>query len=133
MADKLLGLLGLAKKGGRLQSGEEPVGAAAQAGHARLILLASDAAENSRRRAGHFAQLHGTPLHVLPYDKATLGAAVGRGTCAMLALTDVRLALSAALAMGLPEDSPTVVELRDRCSRVGQRRGTTPHRGAGRT
>ena len=86
MADKLLGLLGLAKKGGRLQSGEEPVGAAAQAGHARLILLASDAAENSRRRAGHFAQLHDTPLHVLPYDKATLGAAVGRGTCAMLAL-----------------------------------------------
>ena len=35
--DKLLNLIGLAKKAGKLEVGEEPVGAAARARHARLI------------------------------------------------------------------------------------------------
>ena len=49
--DKLLNLIGLAKKAGKLEVGEEPVGAAARSKHARLILIASDAADNTRRRA----------------------------------------------------------------------------------
>ena len=48
--DPILHLLGLAKKAGRLEIGEEPVGALCRARHARLILLASDAAPNTRRR-----------------------------------------------------------------------------------
>ena len=43
--DKVLGLLGLAHKGGHLAIGEEPVVALAQPGRARVILLAADAAE----------------------------------------------------------------------------------------
>ena len=35
--DKLLNLIGLAKKAGKLEVGEEPVGAAARSKHARLI------------------------------------------------------------------------------------------------
>ena len=34
--DKLLNLIGLAKKAGKLEVGEEPVGAAARSKHARL-------------------------------------------------------------------------------------------------
>lgn len=120
--DKVLGLLGLAHKGGHLAIGEEPVAALAQPGRARVILLAADAAENTRRRAGHFAALHGTPLLDLPYDKLTLGAAIGRGGCAMLALSDVRMALSLVQAMGLSDDDPVVRELMARSERVVQRR-----------
>ena len=80
--DKTLGMLGLAQKAGRVQIGEEPVGTAAAAGKARLILLASDAASNSRNRAAKFAALHGTPLLDLPYDIQSLGGIFGRASCA---------------------------------------------------
>ena len=87
-----LRLLGIARKAGRLEMGEEPVAAAARAHQARVILLASDAADNSVRRAGHFAQGGNTVLVETPFTKAELGAAVGRTACAMLAVTDAGLA-----------------------------------------
>ena len=40
--DPILHLLGLAKKAGRLEIGEEPVGAAARAHQARVLLLAAE-------------------------------------------------------------------------------------------
>ena len=46
----ILSLLGLSLRGGRLAVGEEPVEAAARARDARVLLLASDAAEGTRRR-----------------------------------------------------------------------------------
>lgn len=90
--ESVLSLLGLAKKAGRLEAGEEPVGAAARARDARLILLASDAAENTARRAKHFADA-GVCLCVnVPATKDELGRAVGRSSCAMLAITDIGFA-----------------------------------------
>ena len=47
--DPILRLLGLAKKAGRLEMGEEPVGAACRARQAKLVLLAQDAAPNTHR------------------------------------------------------------------------------------
>ena len=52
----ILSLLGLALRGGNLAVGEEPVEAVARARDARVLLLASDAAPNTRRRTEHFAQ-----------------------------------------------------------------------------
>lgn len=131
--DKTLGMLGLAQKAGRVQIGEEPVGTAAAAGKARLILLASDAAGNSRNRAAKFAALHGTPLLDLPYDKQSLGGIFGRASCAMVAITDFRMALSLVQALGLAEDDPIVVELSAKSSRVGVKKHAAPKPGAGRT
>lgn len=88
----MLHLLGIARKAGRLEAGEEPVAAAARSRQAKLIAVASDAAENSVRRASHFAQGGNVPWVRVPFGKAELGAAVGRSSCAMLALTDVGLA-----------------------------------------
>lgn len=90
--NSILSLLGLAKKAGRLEIGEEPVGAAARARDARLILLASDAAENTVRRAGHFAEAGACLLAQIPASKEALGSAVGRTSCAMLAVTDIGFA-----------------------------------------
>lgn len=90
--DKILSLIGLAKRAGRVEVGEEPVGAAARARDARLILLASDAADNSARRAAHFAEAGACLLTRIPADKDALGRAVGRTSCAMLAVTDIGFA-----------------------------------------
>jgi|GEM_PF-826495 len=90
--DNVLHLLGIARKAGRVEVGEEPVGASARARQARLILVASDAADNSARRAAHFAQAGKAPWFRVPYTKGELGGTVGRASCAMLALTDAGLA-----------------------------------------
>ena len=84
--DPILHLLGLAKKAGRLEIGEEPVGALCRARHARLILLASDAAPNTRRRCAHFGEIGNVLWLELPATKAELGFCLGRTSCAMLAL-----------------------------------------------
>ena len=70
------------------------VGAAARARKARLVVLAADAADNTLRRAAHFAQAGSAPAVQTPYTKGELGLAVGRSSCAMLALTDHGLAAS---------------------------------------
>lgn len=92
MNEKALGLLGIAQKGGNVEVGEEPVGAVARAGKARLIVLASDAAGHTVRRAQSFASLHDSPMVQIPQDKDALGAVFGRNSVAMIALTDVFLA-----------------------------------------
>ena len=99
--DNALRLIGLARKGGRVEVGEEPVAAAARAHKARLVVLASDAADNTLRRASHFALSAGVPVLQSPYTKGELGLSVGRSSCAMLALTDYGLA--AAFAQKLAE------------------------------
>lgn len=92
MSDKLLSLLGLALRGSNLAVGEAPVEEACTTRRARLVLYAQDAAENSVSRAGRMAQRGGVELVGLPYTKQELGYALGRNSCAVLALTDGGLA-----------------------------------------
>lgn len=102
--DDALGLLGLAKKAGRLALGEEPVGEACRVKNARVILLAADAAENTLRRAEQFARKGNCPCLTTDYTKDQLGWTVGRSVCAILAVTDAGMA--AALVHRLEEGSP---------------------------
>ena len=85
-------MIGLAKKAGRVEIGEEPVGSAARSKHARVILVASDAAAGSVRRAYAFAQTGACLCLTIPADKDALGRALGRSSCAMVAVTDVGFA-----------------------------------------
>lgn len=87
-----LTLLGLAMRGGRLAVGEEPVEAVARARDARVLLLASDAAENTRRRCEHFAEAGQCLWLRIPFSKDELGRALGRSSVALAAITDVGLA-----------------------------------------
>ena len=96
MDNGLTGLLGIARKAGKLESGEEAVTAAAKAHKARALLLASDAGERTRRHAEALSQEGNCPLLPVPFTKGELGGALGRGSCAILALTDVGLASAAA-------------------------------------
>ena len=90
----ILSLLGLALRGGRLVMGEEPVEAVARARDARVLLLASDAADNTRRRVEHFAVAGQCLWLRVPFTKAELGRQLGRTSVAVAAVTDIGLAAS---------------------------------------
>lgn len=92
MTEQVLSLLGLAKKAGRVEVGEEPVGAAARAKKARVILVAQDAGPSSQRRAFSFAQTGACLCLTLPADKDALGRSLGRSSVAMCAVTEIGLA-----------------------------------------
>lgn len=90
--EQILKMIGLAKKAGRVEIGEEPVGSAARAKHARVILMADDAAASSVRRAYSFARSGDCLCLHLPATKDELGRALGRTSCAMMAVTDIGFA-----------------------------------------
>lgn len=122
--DNALRLIGLARKGGRVEVGEEPVAAATRAHKARLVVLASDAADNTLRRASHFALSAGVPVLQSPYTKGELGLSVGRSSCAMLALTDYGLAASFARKLAEADGEQygeTAAELEEKAQRALQR------------
>ena len=103
--DKTLNYLSLARKAQRAELGEEPVGAAARALHAHLILVASDASDHTWRRAKSFATGTDQQCVRLSYTKEELGMAIGRQSLAIAAVTDPALAL--ALLESLPQAAQT--------------------------
>ncbi len=94
MNDPALHLLGLARKAGKIEVGEEPVGSICRARKAKVLILAKDAADNTVRRAQHFAEAGNTLCVQTPFTKGEIGWAVGRESCAMAALTDAGMAAS---------------------------------------
>ncbi len=97
--DKAIGLLGLARKAGKLQTGEESVAGLLLQKRARLTVLARDAGSAVARKARSLAE--GTRQRVLeiPYDKQTLGAALGKQSVSVAAFADVSMALAFAKAL----------------------------------
>ena len=112
--DKALNYMALARKAGRIELGEEPVGAAARAQHARLVVVASDASDHTWRRAKSFVA--GTQQQCLkvPFNKDQMGQAVGRSALAIAAFTDPALALAFVKALGNPEKYAEVLENLDK-------------------
>lgn len=97
--DKVLRYMGIARKAGFLELGEEDTGAAVRGGKAKVVLLASDASDNARSRAEGFVRGRSAPLLRLPSTKDEISAATGKGGCSMAAVTDIGLASSLATAL----------------------------------
>ena len=117
--DRALNYLALARKAGLLELGEEPVGAAARANHARLVVVASDASDHSWRRALSYVDHTGQQCLRLPYTKVEMGMAIGRQELAMGAFTEPGLALKFVEALGQNEKYQAVIEdLQNRTARV---------------
>lgn len=87
--DSIASFMGLIKKSGQLDVGEEPVGAVCRARKTTLLVLASDAAANTVRRAKHFAEMGQVPVITLPLTKDQMGMSIGRPPCAMIAINDI--------------------------------------------
>ena len=99
-----LGILGIAKKAGLLELGEDQSGIAARGKKARALFTAIDAAENTVRRISNAAEKAQIPHLVLPFTKEELGDALGITSCAALAITDAGIATN--IAEKLETDNP---------------------------
>ena len=120
--DKALNYLALARKAGRIELGEEPVGAAARAQKARLVIVAEDATDHTRRRAESFVAGSEQICLKVPFSKEQMGLAVGRSSLALAAFTDPALALAFVKALGQPEKYSAALESLDkRTKRIAQR------------
>jgi ribosomal protein L7Ae-like RNA K-turn-binding protein len=90
----ILSFLGLAYRGRNLVWGEQPVLSAIREKTARIVLVASDASENTVSRIRFRATENDIPVFELTSNKVELGAALGKATCASVAITDAGIALS---------------------------------------
>ena len=120
---RALNYLGLARRGGNIAIGEEPVGIACRGSHARLLILAKDAADHTFRRARSYTASGKPPVIRVSFTKEELGNAMGVNAVAMCALTDVSLAQAFVQALDEPEHYAKLLEsLAQQVERVKKRR-----------
>jgi len=84
--------LGLARRAGHLEVGEEGTGSVARAHKAKLLVICSDSSDNARKRAANFSAAGNVMVVTLPCTKEELGQAVGLGSPSMAAITDIGMA-----------------------------------------
>ena len=87
MTDKVLSLLGLAQKAGKVQSGEYSCEMSVKKGKAALVILAEDASDRTRKKFRNMCEFYETPL-VEYGSRDQLGAGLGKEFRAMAALED---------------------------------------------
>ena len=121
--DRALNYVGLARKAGLVELGEEPVGAASRARKARLVVVAQNATDHTWRRAKSFVAGSEQICLKIPYTKDQLGQAVGRSELALAAFTDPALALAFLKALGQPDRYKMELESLEKLSvRIRQRK-----------
>ena len=77
MQDKFLMAVGLAKRAGHAVFGTEQVRDSAKAGKAKLIIVASDVSENTRKEITDTAAFYKTECIISCYTMAQLSSAAG--------------------------------------------------------
>ena len=85
--DKVLSLLGLAMKAGKVSSGETAAESAVKSGKAYLVIVANDASDNTRKHFSDMCVFRDIPF-IQYSDKENLGRALGKDLRSNLAITD---------------------------------------------
>lgn len=91
--DKILSLLGIAAKSGSIVSGEFSTEKAVKEGKAYLVIVASDASENTQKMFRNMTEFYEVPMYLYA-RKETLGHFIGKEFRASLAVTNEGLARS---------------------------------------
>ncbi len=89
--DRALSMLGLATRSGNVASGGFATEQAIKRGKARLVIIAKDASDNTKKKFGNMCEFYRVP-YVQYSVKETLGHAIGREERTCLAVTDEGLA-----------------------------------------
>ncbi|MFC6331124.1 L7Ae/L30e/S12e/Gadd45 family ribosomal protein [Paenibacillus septentrionalis] len=89
--DKALSALGMAMRAGKLATGDEIVLKAIRAGKAKLVVLAADASENTKKKFRDKCSSYQVSLKEA-YDRESLGRAIGKAERVVIAVTDVQFA-----------------------------------------
>lgn len=85
--DKILSLIGLAVKAGRCTSGEMMTEKETKSGRAKLVIVAADASDNTKKNFRDMCEFYRVPICFYG-DKDTLGHAMGKEFRASLAILD---------------------------------------------
>ncbi len=85
--DKLLSLISLATKAGKTASGEFCTEKEVKSGRAKLVIVAADASENTKKKFRNMCDYYQVPVFFYG-DKNTLGHAMGKEFRASLAVVD---------------------------------------------
>ena len=91
--DKIYSLLGLCQKAGKIVSGEVACEASIKNKTAKLLLLAEDASENTKKKFQNSSAYYHIPICVLG-NKERIGVALGKESRAILAITEEGFAKS---------------------------------------
>ena len=89
--NKALSMLGIATKAGKTVTGEFATEKAVKEGTAYLVVVASDASDNTKKKFRNMCDYYHVTIKVFA-DKNSLGNACGKEFRASLAVTDVGLA-----------------------------------------
>lgn len=88
---KIMSLIGLAMKAGKIKSGEFSVEKAVKSGVAYLVIVSESASNNTRKKFSNMCHFYEVPLYLLG-TKEELGAAIGKEYRASLAVLDENFA-----------------------------------------
>ncbi len=91
--DKILSLLGLAAKAGRIASGEFSTEKAVKSGSAYLVVVSEEASENTKKMFRNMCSFYQVPMYLYA-SKEALGNAIGKQLRASLAVQDEGFAKS---------------------------------------
>lgn len=104
MNDKLMSLLGLMRRAGKIVLGNDPVIDSINLKKAKLVIVASDCSAHTAKGVLSCAHRCNVKAHVVPYTKDDISLAVGKYT-AVLSITDDGFAKKAdTLICSLKED-----------------------------
>ncbi len=86
-ADRILSLIGLAQKAGKVASGEFSTENAVKSRKAKLVMIAKDASENTKKKFKDKCTFYKVPFYIYG-SKYTLGHALGKRERACAAVLD---------------------------------------------
>ena len=88
---KALSMISLATKAGKTARGEFSTEKEVKCGNAALVVVATDASENTKKKFQNMCEFYKVPIYFYG-DKDTLGHAMGKEFRASLAVTDAGFA-----------------------------------------
>ena len=103
MRDRVLSLLGLAAKAGKIESGNFAAEKAVKGFRAYLVILAEDAQKNTEKSFGNMCSFYEVPLRHHG-TKESLGNAIGKEYRSCVAVTDKGFAESMIKLLGSEEE-----------------------------
>ncbi|WP_420849556.1 L7Ae/L30e/S12e/Gadd45 family ribosomal protein [Paenibacillus montanisoli] len=100
---KALQMLGMAMRAGKLVTGDETVLKAVQQGKAKLVIVAGDASDNTKKKFRDKCASYKVK-HVEAFDRITLGEAIGKSERVLLGVTDSGFSNSIAQSLTEPSE-----------------------------
>ena len=91
--NKVLGLLGLAEKAGKVRSGEFSTEKAVKSGKAGLVIVSEESSDNTKKMFRNMTEFYQVPMYEYS-DKEMLGHFIGKEFRASLAVTNEGLSHS---------------------------------------